>query len=263
MKISYKERTKLVICLVREAMKIHSFIKKGTAHPNFCEDFLLTFEITSKYSLFAVMDGCSSGKESHFASAFFGKIFKKIALKKSFELLRKKDIDIQINDLSTQIIKEFWEELVFQKGQLLLNKDELLSTFLVSIYDRKNQNLVLNIAGDGCFSVNQEIIFSDQKNHPNYPIFHVSKPFDEWFKNEVVVIEKTKISDFSIATDGIESFIKGEDLTQSIFENPPFLFLSQTEFLTHPNPLLWQFRQLDKKDILPFDDLSIIRIVNP
>jgi hypothetical protein len=96
-------------------MKIHSFIKKGTAHPNFYEDFLLTFEITSKYSLFAVMEGCSSGKESHFASAFFGKIFKKIALKKSFEFLRKKDIDIQINDLSIQILKEFWKNWYFKK----------------------------------------------------------------------------------------------------------------------------------------------------
>lgn len=250
------------ICRVGKAMKIHSFIKKGTAHPNFCEDFLVTFEISNKYSLFAVMDGCSSGKESHFASAIFGKIFKKIAQKKSFELLRKKYFRITIDDFSKQIIQEFWEELAFQKAKLSLDIEELLSTFLLTIYDKKSKELILTIAGDGCFSTNDEISIIDQNNHPNYPIFHISKSFEEWFENEVLIIKKSNISDFSISTDGIESFVKNENLSSIISENPPFLFFIQKEILVRPNPLLWQFRQLEKKNILPFDDLSIIRVIN-
>lgn len=244
-------------------MKIWSFIKKGTAHPNFCEDFLLASELSDNLGLFAVFDGCSSGKDAHFSSALFGKVFKKMAQKKSFELLRNRDSEISIKVLDQQILFEFWQELKFQKGQLLLETEELLSTFLLAIYNKKSKELTLNIAGDGCFCINGEITFLNQNNHPNYPAFHLSKSFEDWFKKEVLTVEKSNISDFSIATDGIESFAKNEDLSESISENPPTLFLTQSEFLNRPNPLLWQFRQLEKESILPFDDLSIIRVINP
>ena len=244
-------------------MKILSFIQKGTAHPNFCEDFLLTFELSENFGLFAVFDGCSSGQDSHFVSSLFGKIFKKIAQKKSFELFRNYDTELSIAVLSEQILSEFWSEIKSQKGQLLLETEELLSTFLLAIYDKKSQKLILNIAGDGCFCVNGEITFLNQNNRPNYPAFHLSKPFEEWFEKEILRVKKFNVSDFAITSDGIESFVKNDDLSEPISENPSRLFLTQTEFLNRPNPLLWQFRQLEKEDILPFDDLSIIRVINP
>lgn len=244
-------------------MKIHSFIKKGTVHPNYCEDYLFSFEISQTYSLFTVMDGCSSGIDAHFASALFGKIFKKIAYKKSFELLRLKEINVQTFTLSKQIIQEFWSSLVFQKGYLALELEELLSTFILGIYNRETMELVLNIAGDGSYSLNGQVHSIEQNNHPNYPAFHLSKPFEHWFENEISTIQESNISDFSISTDGIDSFVKNGDLSKTIHENPPFLFMTQTEFLERPNPLLWQFRQLEKEDVLPFDDFSIIRVINP
>ena len=189
-------------------MKTLSFIKKGTAHPNFCEDFLLTFELSDDLGLFAVFDGCSSGQDAHFSSALFGKIFKKTAQKTSFELLRNRILSLSVKVISQQILSEFWMELKFQKGRLLLETEELLSTFLLAIYDKKSRKLILNIAGDGCFCVNEKVTFLNQNNHPNYPAFHLSKPFEDWFENEVLTIKESNVADFAITTDGIESFSK-------------------------------------------------------
>lgn len=60
-------------------MKIYSALKIGEFHPVFCEDFNVVEKLSENWMLIAVMDGCSSGKDSHFASALFGEIIKKIA----------------------------------------------------------------------------------------------------------------------------------------------------------------------------------------
>ena len=60
-------------------MRIHTLLKRGFSHKDFCEDFLLCKALDEKYLLAGVFDGCSSGVDSHFASALFAKIVKNVA----------------------------------------------------------------------------------------------------------------------------------------------------------------------------------------
>ncbi|MEL6697808.1 MAG: hypothetical protein AAFP89_16320 [Bacteroidota bacterium] len=50
-------------------MQIHQTVRLGHFHPVYCEDALWTDEIQDEIYLAAVMDGCTMGKESHFAAS--------------------------------------------------------------------------------------------------------------------------------------------------------------------------------------------------
>jgi len=58
-------------------MQIYSVLKLGQFHPIFCEDFTFHSQLNEDWVMIAVMDGCSSGINSHFTSTLFGKILKK------------------------------------------------------------------------------------------------------------------------------------------------------------------------------------------
>jgi len=66
-------------------MKIYSTLNIGEFHTNYCEDFLIDTQIATDQKLVAVLDGCTMGTESVFASILFGKILRKIAKKKFYE----------------------------------------------------------------------------------------------------------------------------------------------------------------------------------
>ena len=51
----------------------------GAFHIHHCEDFLIDEPLATDKRLLAVMDGCSMGTESVFASMLIGKILRKIA----------------------------------------------------------------------------------------------------------------------------------------------------------------------------------------
>src|ERR1035441_9879461 len=55
-------------------MIIHKVIRKGSDHLVYCQDSLSIGE-TNKYLFCSIQDGCSGGKDSHFASSLFGKAF--------------------------------------------------------------------------------------------------------------------------------------------------------------------------------------------
>lgn len=51
----------------------------GDFHTNNCEDFLIVENISTNRFIVAVMDGCTMGKESVFASMLIGKILRNTA----------------------------------------------------------------------------------------------------------------------------------------------------------------------------------------
>ena len=63
----------------------HTISTIGQFHTNHNEDFLVTENINDDRILIAVMDGCSMGKESHFASTLIGKLLRKISKGISFK----------------------------------------------------------------------------------------------------------------------------------------------------------------------------------
>ena len=58
-------------------MKIYTHLSSGKYHPVYGEDFLYYQLLRKKFLVGAVMDGCSSGKESYFASSLYGKSLRK------------------------------------------------------------------------------------------------------------------------------------------------------------------------------------------
>jgi hypothetical protein len=57
-------------------MNVYSTLQIGSFHLNHCEDFTITSELGSGKRLIAVMDGCTMGEESVFASILLGKTSK-------------------------------------------------------------------------------------------------------------------------------------------------------------------------------------------
>ena len=55
------------------------FTQIGEFHINHNEDFLVTHEIGKDKLMIAVMDGCTMGTESHFASTLIGKLLRQIS----------------------------------------------------------------------------------------------------------------------------------------------------------------------------------------
>ena len=66
-------------------MRIYQFTKTGDHHVNHCEDYTITETLGTDKILCAVMDGCTMGTDSYFASTLTGKLLRKIAIERRFQ----------------------------------------------------------------------------------------------------------------------------------------------------------------------------------
>ncbi len=241
-------------------MKIYTVIRKGEGHPVYCEDYLYTANIGGSYGVYAISDGCSSGKESHFASALVGKILKKIInqIAGSNFLTIQKDLGIQ--DLGKYILKSLFQELAELKEKLSLNQDEMLATLVLMVYDMgKNAAFIIAI-GDGVVVIDGDIHSIDQNNQPDYLAYHLEQDFENWFKNQKNTFLVDKPKEISICSDGIETFRSAKNDLPENFS--PLDYLLFDNFLeNNPQMLSRKCNILQTKHAcLPYDDVSIIRI---
>jgi len=107
-------------------------VRRGEDHETFCEDFAVEFE-NEKYHYGAILDGCSSGVDSHFASSLFGKIFNQLFRDTVGE--GKQLFETPIKE-ATFIMIEFYQKLKNIKESLNLSLSELHSTIIFSVYDK-------------------------------------------------------------------------------------------------------------------------------
>ncbi|KPH12811.1 hypothetical protein [Chryseobacterium sp. ERMR1:04] len=119
-------------------MNLYSTLQIGDYHINHCEDFLITKNIGNDKILCAVMDGCSTAMDSHFASTLIGKVLRKIAIEIGYKELYESnnnltDIDAELKS----IVKDVFKELISLKNQLMLDEKELLSTLTILLYNKK------------------------------------------------------------------------------------------------------------------------------
>jgi len=117
------------------------------------------------------MDGCSSGENSHFASALLGKLLKKICktlpyLELENPLFNLEKIEIQ--NLSEIILEKLFEEIKITQNNLFLEVQELVSTCILLVYNDLNKTAWVNVSGDGVIAINQKIIVIEQNDKPNY-----------------------------------------------------------------------------------------------
>ena len=123
---------KNIVSFHRKSLKI------GEHHTNHCEDFLIQAEIGEHRHLLAIMDGCTMGIESHFASTLIGKLLRKISKNEYFREYGTRQI-IPLQHLLDQVLIQLHQELKAIQTALQLTKYELLSTLVISVVDAQSR----------------------------------------------------------------------------------------------------------------------------
>ena len=240
-------------------MEIYSLLHRGDYHPISCEDFIITEEIENELIIAAVMDGCSNGKESHFAAALFGKLLRKIC--KIIPHIQDTDVlNLPTPDVVKWILKELFKEMNQAREQLFLNQMELLSTLILLVYKQSSDEAFIIALGDGVVAIDGEIYSIDQQNMPDYLSYHLSKNFEDWFGKQKQVFKISSPKHLSISTDGVESFMTPHHELAPL--NVPDYLLNDLTFAQLKNMLAKKVQVLyAQHGISPKDDLGIIRMV--
>ncbi len=244
-------------------MKIYSAIQIGDYHQNNCEDHLYISEYGKNKILCAVMDGCTTAYESHFASTLVGKILKKICVEKGYkEFIEQNSKSFVVEEDLKLILKDLLNELKIIKNQLMIDSKELLTTLIILLFDKNTDDGIVFVIGDGFVNINGKITEFEQDNKPDYLGFHLSEDFDTFYNSQKQKIEFNKISDLSISTDGIFTF---EKLIKKDTKNE----INVIEYLTTENTNCEKDEMLNLKlktleneyGLKPTDDFSMIRII--
>ncbi|UKB78668.1 protein phosphatase 2C domain-containing protein [Chryseobacterium sp. MEBOG07] len=243
-------------------MNLYSTLQIGDYHINHCEDDLLIKKIGSDKIVCAVMDGCSTAMDSHFASTLIGKILRKVIIEAGYRILYEKDNQHSLEEELKEIIKGLFKELKFVKNHLMLDEKELLTTLIILVYDiTADEGLVLTI-GDGVVCINGNITEFDRNNKPDYLAYHLHENFEDWYSGLSQKIFFDHLDDVSIATDGISSFskIKKTDSDEGI-NFMQYLMIDQQNNDTE-EMLNRKLKQLEHQyGVKPTDDLAIIRMI--
>ncbi len=245
-------------------MQIYTLISPGKYHPLNCEDNSFYSYVGSNYLVAAVMDGCSSGVESHFAASLYGK-----SLKKSCKMLPDlkqilPDLDAEKMDkdaIGKFILGQLFEDIKKVRKSLFLDTDEILSTILLMVYDIHNNVAWVNMSGDGLVVHNGIMHEIDQQNMPDYLGYHLDEKFDEWLENHTQTFVYENVKDISISTDGLTKLRKNPQRV-SVDQDVIDLFLIQKPKGSEQNALLNSYLSLiEEEKYIPYDDIGIIRII--
>lgn len=243
-------------------MNIYSALQMGDYHTHHCEDDLLIKKIGSDQLLCAVMDGCSTAMDSHFASTLTGKILRKIAFEKGYQDLYENEGTKSLDEELKEILRNLFKEMTFVKNRLMLDEKELLTTLIILLYDvKKNKGVIISV-GDGVICINGEITEFERDNKPDYLAYHLHKDFDEWYAQQNQKMFFDHLTDISIATDGISSFtrIKKTDKEEKI-NAVEYLMTDQSDDNTE-EMLNRKLKKLEHHyGLKPTDDLAMIRVM--
>jgi len=234
------------------------FSQIGEFHINHNEDFLVSHEIGENKIMIAVMDGCTMGTESHFASTLIGKLLRQISKEIHYKtFIEKKEMDIQ--QLLEEILRQLFAKLKKIKNQLGLERDELLSTLILGIVHIENKSAEVITIGDGLVFYNGNFKEYDQDDIPDYLGYHLHEEFDDWFLKQKQRLSLTKIDDLSISTDGIFSFKKFDLKNYKEVEEKELLhFLLKDEV---KNGLKQKVLFIEKEwGLKPADDFTLISL---
>ena len=244
-------------------MKKYELTKIGEFHTNHNEDYLIANEIGCNKIMIAVMDGCSMGTESHFASILMGKILKKLSTEMYFKEFAEKTTN-SIEQILYEVTKGLFQKLKALKNELHLEREELLSTMILGIVDKKVSIAEIIIIGDGVVVCDGVITAYEQDNKPDYLGYHLNENFEEWYEKQNQRLKLSELTDISISTDGIFTF-KEFDTEKypsiSAAEILDYLLIDKQE-MDNENMLLKKMIIIQKKwGLKPSDDLTILRLV--
>jgi len=221
-------------------------------------------QVGTNRKLIAVMDGCSSGTDSHFASTLIGKILRKIAKQAAYREYAEKqgfELKVQLESISLNL----FEELSNLNRQLDLRSDEILSTLILAIIDIKIKKAEIVIVGDGLIHLNGQNIEYENDNKPDYLGYHLNMDKYLWYQTRTQKKSVNRIDDISISTDGIHTFknfdgkkyehISGEEILAKFFEDK-----SELENENKLKKTLVEIK--NSNGLIPSDDLTMIRVID-
>lgn len=244
-------------------MKKYFLSEIGKFHTNHNEDAFVIEEIGKNKILIAVMDGCSMGKESHFASTLMAKLLRKIAKEIGYKAFIEKTEKTAGEHLK-EVMNQLFLEMRQIKNQLLLERDEVLSTLILGVLDEAEKALELIVIGDGLVCNNGEFHEYEQDDQPDYLGYHLAERFKHWFQGQTQKLTLKNIKDISISTDGIFTFknFDGKEYAKiSDEEIVEFLLISE-KWENQANMLNRKLIEIeDEFGLKPSDDLTIIRII--
>lgn len=226
--------------------------KRSSTHPNWCEDNYWLLE-TEDYIYGAVLDGCSTGHNSHFASTFV-----KYALEKGVG--KVVDIDeCPFNTLADHLATYVLDKMKVISTSLDLTDMNLLSTIVFFAYSKEDQELYVKFFGDGVVYVNGEEFVHDEANAPQYLAYqmyvddaafelYLGSRKEQWFQD---------VKDFSICSDGIHSFknLKNGNLDRLV---PVDFLVRNTDWVKQKKGLCKKFNILTerKEEYIANEELS-------
>lgn len=242
-------------------MKVFQTLCMGQHHNLHCEDYLLHATIGTQRRLFAVMDGCTMGRDSHFAAALCAKVLKKIALERGyleFKAGTQPDPKLEIKS----ILQRLFQELKSIKYQLLLDQYDLLNTLILLLWDEIQAAGAIIVIGDGAVYQDGQLHVFDQENRPDYLGYHLEEDFENWFAQQKQQIFIDDFQNLSISSDGILSFAPFDGETYLNTLDPIHFLLDDPQYAEKENMLEKKVRILEKEyGLKPMDDLAIIRLV--
>lgn len=245
-------------------MKFYELSHIGGFHLNHNEDYSLIAEAGKSRMLIAVMDGCSSGSDSYFASTLIGKLLRKIAKEESYREYATRETPA-LNSQLEKISLKLFDELVLINRQLDLKSDELLSTIILGLIDTEEKSAELLIVGDGYIHVNGAGIEYDNDNKPDYIGYHLNEEKDLWYSSKTEKLSVEKIKDLTISTDGIHTFRNFDGKSYDPISESEIhrRFFEDLNDLENSNKLKKVFIDIESVNGLrPSDDLSMIRVIN-
>lgn len=249
-------------------MIIHTVLRRGSDHHNFCQDAIAKGE-TEKLLYLAVFDGCSGGVDSHFASALFVKAFNKVM--STLNIIGNEDRPIETN---VQMLLYFMSQKINQTKKILhLEITELLSTIVLCAINKTTKECLVVAFGDGYFHVDGAEVFiqntrflnkENGENMPDYMAYDLGKiesygDFENWFNSKSEVHKFKNVTNVSIASDGLGTFKQFKACSE---------FVNPVDFLVKDETMMDAKKMLEKKYnilknkycLVNTDDLSLIRI---
>lgn len=258
--------------VISNEVVLRELLVRGSDHKHFCQDALATIE-TEQFVYMAVFDGCSDGKDSHFASALFSKVFTDVigtltaALDEAGNSLEKN---------SKFIIFQIARKLNEVRHVLHLNQNEMLSTMVMATINKETREGLVCVFGDGFFSVNgqhtviQNTRFLNQnegENKPDYMAYDIHKiqrfaDFEEWFSSKSEVYKFENINDITIASDGIGTFRSSE---KDVELNDVYDFFAVDKVMVNNKIMLFKKYNIltnrNLQNLMNTDDVSIVRLM--
>ena len=237
---------------------IREVCRRGRDHQNFCEDSSLVY-IDEQFIHIAVFDGCSSGKDSHFASFFFSRMLRKTI--KEMLFIGNDFLVVKVKKL----FKQFYENLQANKKFIDVSTSEFLSTIVYLVIDKKTLITVSVISGDGEIYIDgvPQWQIKLENNNPDYLAYYLERvdTFDTWWNSTFILeYQISNNSDIAVATDGLDSFKKlgGLVTKKEIIEK----LLIDRRFLNLEVMLERKCKVLENiEQTVHTDDLSIIRMI--